>query len=114
MSGQGEVSRSELQAAVEARRELGQDYEPALIDSFLDKVDRAVTERAEAQVRARGRPSPGDGQGFVVALVSLGVSIPVTAIAGGTADLPGVVVAWIGLVGINVAHAWGRRRPDGR
>ncbi len=93
-----------------ARRELGPDYEAALVESFADKIDQTVAERAEAAVREQQRSSGWDTEGFVIALVSLGVCIPVTAIAASIADLEGLIVAWTGLVGINVANAWGRRR----
>jgi hypothetical protein len=42
--------------------------------------------------------------------VSLGTGIPITAIAGGIGELRGIIVAWVGIVGVNVAHALSRRR----
>ncbi|MEV0202909.1 hypothetical protein [Nonomuraea sp. NPDC050691] len=54
----------ELRAAVAARRDLGPDFEDALIESFLDKmgqeVDRRVDERLAAVPRPRSWPNgPG-------------------------------------------------------
>ena len=47
----------------------------------------------------------------MIGIVSLGTGIPITAIAGGVGDgLAGVVVAWLGIVGVNVAHALSNRR----
>lgn len=65
-------------------------------------------------VREQQASSGWDTEGFVIALVSLGVSVPVTALAANISDLPGLIVAWTGLVGINVANAWGRRRARKR
>jgi len=113
MDGPGEVSRSELQATVEARRELGVDYEPALIDGFLERVEAAVQTRVDARLEdaqddRRARDSRG-GRQLTLGIVSLGTGIPITAVAGGTADLPGVIVAWVGIAAVNVAHAWQAR-----
>ncbi|MBN9105163.1 MAG: hypothetical protein J0I14_09185 [Propionibacteriaceae bacterium] len=47
---------------------------------------------------------------LALAITSLGVGVPLTAIAVSEAGLPGLVVAWIGIVGVNAAYAWSRRR----
>jgi hypothetical protein len=48
-----------------------------------------------------------------LAIASLALGIPLTAVAGGAARLPGVVVAWVGIVAIDVAGALPHRhRPD--
>ncbi|MDQ3324560.1 MAG: hypothetical protein M3529_02255 [Actinomycetota bacterium] len=109
-----EFSHAEFEAALAARRELGPDYEAALVESFADKIDQTVAERSNAAVREQQASSGWDTEGFVIALVSLGVSVPVTALAASISDLPGLIVAWTGLVGINVANAWGRRRARKR
>ncbi|MFE4372321.1 hypothetical protein ACFRMN_29640 [Streptomyces sp. NPDC056835] len=113
--------KKELDATLQARNELGADYEPALIESFLEKVeqrmdgmtDRHVRRRlAEQQmVAARGgapRPAgPGEGFGerFGFGIISLVLAIPLTAIAVTNADLKGLVVCWLGIVAVNVVHA---------
>jgi hypothetical protein len=38
---------------------------------------------------------------FILAIVSIALGIPLTAIASGTAGLPGLIVAWIGIVLVN-------------
>jgi len=122
--------RDELKAAVETRRELGRDYEDAVLDPFLDRLDQSITARVDARVseqvgQARGFVSPhapglpnaarsgrttGTDPGFVLGLVSLGAGIPVTAISSAIAGTWGLVVSWAGIVGVNIAHALGRRR----
>ncbi len=105
----------ESEAALAARRELGPDYEAALAESFADRIEQTVAERTEAALRERHQQSLGwDTEGFVIALVSLGISIPLTAIAAWADNVAGMIVAWTGLVGINVANAWGRRRARKR
>ena len=46
---------------------------------------------------------------LALAITSLGVGIPLTAIATAEAGLGGLVVAWIGIVGVNAVYAWSRR-----
>jgi len=40
------------------------------------------------------------------------MAIPLTAIAAAVAHsgLPGMLLIWIGIIGVNIAFAWGRRR----
>ena len=105
----------DVEAILETRRELGQAYDAALVDSFADRIERAVAERVDLQVEHRRRSEAsldnGDSKQLALGILSVGAGIPITAIAASIADLPGLVVAWTGLVGVNAAYALrGRRR----
>lgn len=108
-----DVDRSELEAVIETRRELGPSYEPALVDSFADKVEAAIEVRAAAQIAERREVVKAEGERgkrqFILGIISLGAGIPITAISAGIVDLPGLIVAWTGIVAVNVAHAWQSR-----
>ncbi|GAA1245032.1 MULTISPECIES: hypothetical protein [Streptomyces] len=112
--------KKELDATLHARRELGEEYESALVDSFLDKVEQRLDGAVDRRVRrqlaeqqmvvARGARSPsGDGDSwgerFGFGIVSLVLAIPLSAIAVVNADLPGLLIAWTGIVGVNALHA---------
>lgn len=111
--------KKELDATLQARRELGEDYESALVDSFLEKVDQRIDGAVERRVRrqlaeqqmvvARGarKPSPTDswGERYGFGIVSLVLAVPLSAIGGGIAHLPGLLVAWAGIVGVNAFQA---------
>ena len=111
--------KKELDATLHARRELGEEYESALVDSFLEKVDQRIDGAVERRVRrqlaeqqmvvARGAraPKPTDswGERFGFGIVSLVLAIPLSAIGGGIAHLPGLLVAWAGIVGVNAFQA---------
>ncbi|WP_217205317.1 hypothetical protein [Streptomyces sp. AC550_RSS872] len=111
--------KKELNATLQARRELGDDYESALVDSFMEKVDQRIDGAVERRLRrqlaeqqmvaARGTRSPKStdsfGERFGFGIVSLVVAIPLSAIGGGVAGLRGLLVSWIGIVGINVVQA---------
>lgn len=114
MDDPGELERQELAATLEARRELGPAYEPALVDSFVDKVETAIEARVDARLaereKDRQREDDKAGQQFKLGIASLALGIPISGAAGGIADLPGLVVAWAGIVGVNCAYAWQNRR----
>lgn len=44
-----------------------------------------------------------------LAITSLAIGIPLSAIAADTTGLPGLIVTWIGIVGVNGVVAWGKR-----
>jgi hypothetical protein len=46
---------------------------------------------------------------FVLAIVTTALGIPLTAIASGTAGLAGLLIAWVGIVLVNVVYARSRR-----
>lgn len=108
-----------MQAAYAARAELGPDYEDAIAAGLAERIEELAAYRT-AELRhsdERGREDREDARRsnthrFVLGIVSLGSGIPITAIAGGTVDLPGVIVAWAGIVGVNAVFAWGSRRKS--
>jgi hypothetical protein len=59
---------------------------------------------------ATPEPARRDHGVLALAITSLGVGIPLTAIAVSEAGMGGLVVAWIGIVGVNAVYAWSRRR----
>jgi hypothetical protein len=117
--------KNEFNATLQARRELGEDYESALVDSFLEKVDQRIDDAVERRVRrqlaeqqmvvARGsrgpRPTDSWGERFGFGIVSMVLAIPLSAIGGGIAHLPGLLVAWAGIVGVNAFQA-ARANPN--
>jgi hypothetical protein len=106
-------TRDELVAAVAARRELGPEYEDAVAESFLAKVEDAIRARVDAQVAERlaaGTAPESSGGGGTLGVWSLVLAIPASAIASGNAGLGGLAVTWAGIAIVNLAHALRRRR----
>jgi hypothetical protein len=112
--------KKELNATLQARSELGEEYDSALVDSFLEKVEQRLDGSMEKRVRrelaqqqmvvARGASQPhhtaeGFGERYGFGIISLILAIPLSAIAAGTADLPGLIVAWGGILGVNAVHS---------
>lgn len=108
-------TREDLRAVMAARRDLGPDYEDALVDSFLDKLDVEIAARVRNEVAAQlARQPPGNQpkhrDGTVgMAIGSLALGIPLTAIASQTSGATGLLLAWGGIIAVNLAHALSRR-----
>ncbi|MGI9006934.1 MAG: hypothetical protein ACR2FU_12205 [Streptosporangiaceae bacterium] len=104
------LSPDEVRAAAETHRELGPDYQSAVIESFLDKVGREIDARVDARVaEQRGRRAPRERSAFAVVIASLIFGIPLSAIAVAAgshpAGLAGLVVIWTAIAVINIAYA---------
>jgi L-aminopeptidase/D-esterase-like protein len=99
------VERNDVEAALAARHELGRAYEPEIVDSMLEKIERRLAERPPATPvsadRHRASFTP-------LALGSIGAGVGATAIA--TVHHQGwvAVVAWIAIVLVNFAVAFRR------
>ncbi|MHC5908400.1 hypothetical protein ACVNF4_31650 [Streptomyces sp. S6] len=119
-AGRDTELKKELDATLHARRELGEEYDSALVESFLEKVDQridgAVDRRVRRQfaeqqmsaARSTRNPAAADswGERFGFGIVTLVLAIPLSAIGVVNADLPGLLVTWAGIVGVNAAHAF--------
>ena len=102
--------RKDLEATVEARRELGPEFEPELVASFLDRLEGDLNDRLKTLSESRVSTAQRRDTGLPLAVWSLALGIPISGVAGGTGDLPGLITAWAGIAIINIAHAWSNRR----
>lgn len=72
---------------------------------------QAMAPHQPAQVPVSApKSSTVDKSRFYLALASLGMGIPLSAIAGDAGGLPGLLVAWLGVVAVNFVYARGRGR----
>ena len=104
------LPREEAEAVLGARRELGPEMEPAVIDAFVDRVERAIDERMRDRPARTGPGAPHASRGSSSNQLALAIiSIPLTAI---TLSSPGgafaFLIVWMGIVAVNVAHAMRR------
>jgi hypothetical protein len=105
-----ELPRDELEATLEARRELGPERESELVDSFLAKIEREIDARVEQRLaHTRERPRHTVSSPWV-AIASLGIGIGVTGTIAGNDYPPWLVaLAWLAIVLVNLVYY---RRPD--
>jgi small-conductance mechanosensitive channel len=96
---EGVVRKDELQAAIGARGELGAEMEPAVVDAFVERIERRLAERADQGEQALKRKREHQKE---MVLGAMGISIPLLAIAAIFTGLAGVIVVCAALAVIAV------------
>ena len=94
--------KEELHAAMEARKELGEEMEPAVIDAFVARIERRLEDRADAGERALKRERDHQKE---MTLGAMAISIPLFAIAAVFTGIQGVVALCVALVVIAIVSA---------
>lgn len=80
-----------------ARRELGPAHDDELIAGFLQRAERELDRRVEERVAQR---TPAKRRASSLHPGTLGVCIPIVAVAGGIGGLPGLIAALVALVAV--------------
>ena len=96
------VSREEIEAAVAARRELGEELEPAVVDAFVERIEARLTKRRDESERALTRRRDHQKE---MTLGAMAISIPMLAIAAVFTGLAGVIVVCLALAVIAIVTA---------
>jgi hypothetical protein len=99
MSDRDIALRDELRTAMEARKELGEEMEPAVIDGFVERIERRLAERDAG--RERALKAKRDHQKEMV-LGSMGIAVPLLAIAAIFTGLAGVIAVCAALAVIAI------------
>ena len=101
------VEPSDVHAALEARRELGPAYEDQIVDSMVEKIEKRLATRKAPEA------APQQGMVTPVVLGSIGLGIPVTAVALSNAPGAGgiivAIIAWIAIGAVNLGVMFRRR-----
>jgi hypothetical protein len=103
-------TRTDLHAAVHARRELGPEMEDQVIEAFLARIDMRVQAQVSQQlseakpVKARSKYNPTEIVG-----TSFGVAIPLMIIAGYFGTKLGVAAVVLLVFLVNVLYAYENR-----
>jgi hypothetical protein len=120
------LSPDEVRAAAEVHNELGPDYRDAVVESFLEKIDRQVGNRIEAQLAAE-RPSvpPASDRvlvdrkrsqlgamaaGSVLTALVSGVAVGWSVHYPGSSPAKALALVWAILAVAYIAYAWRLRR----
>jgi Flp pilus assembly protein TadB len=97
-----EDTKEELQAAIDARKEVGSDLEPAVIDAFVERIERRIAERGAASEQSLKRKREHQKE---MVLGGMGISIPLLAIAAIFTGLAGVIAVMAALIVIAIVSA---------
>ncbi len=85
--------------AIETRKELGVEREAEVVDAFLERIDRRLGERADESARALKEKRNHQKE---MILGSMGIAIPLLAIAAIFTGLAGVIAVCVALAVIAV------------
>jgi hypothetical protein len=88
------VPKEELEAAIEARKELGAELEPAIIDGFVERIERRLAERGTESERALKARREHQKE---LILGAMGISVPLILFAGIFTGLAGVIAVCVAL-----------------
>jgi hypothetical protein len=111
------VSPDEFRAAAEVHRELGPEYDKAVVESFIQRLGPEIDARVDARVAQELEAGAGQPRtpSMRLAITSMVLGIPLTGIVA-TGDHPvgliGVLIIWLAIAIINVAYAISSR-PGG-
>jgi hypothetical protein len=114
MASRGErgpgIRREEVEAAIAARKELGPDLEPELIESFLARIEGQMQERQESRVTKPRGSRPDDDKVLALAIVSVcaGVLLALAAMWSGPETAWVAIPSWLALIWLNWTYS--RRR----
>lgn len=96
------VLNDELRSAIEARKELGDEMGPAVIDAFVARIERRLADHADENEWALQRKRNHQKE---MVLGSMAISVPLLAFAAIFTGLPGVIVVCATLVVIAVVSS---------
>jgi hypothetical protein len=100
--GEELVPRDELRATIEARKELGEEAEPALIEAFVDRMEKELSKRQRESEQSLRRKREHQKE---MVLGGMALSIPLFALAAIFTGLAGVIVVCAALAVIALATA---------
>jgi hypothetical protein len=125
------LSAGELRTAAEIHKEIGPEYQDAVLETFVERVGREIDARVDARLaQAAAQPAPAQQHVpappapkqpkpfsvMAVALGSIALGIPITALVVAAGAHPvgfwGLVVVWVAIASINWAYA-GKIKPPG-
>ena len=93
MSHGDDLGHGDIEAALEARRELGARYDAELVDGFAERIERAVerraAERGELQQRRTAAVAGAGGRQLALGIISLVAFIPISIVLGVERPVPG-------------------------
>jgi hypothetical protein len=124
--GDSSLSPDEIRAAAEVHDELGPDYHEAVVESFLEKIDKEVGARIDARLaatRSAGTNAPDQAlldrkrsqlgamaAGSALAAVASGAAVEWSDHYPGSSPVKALAIVWAILAVVYIAYAWRLRR----
>ncbi|HET9303457.1 MAG TPA: hypothetical protein VFO20_11825 [Propionibacteriaceae bacterium] len=109
-----EELRRDAEAAFAARMELGPEYTEYVAANLAERVEdlaearaEELRQQAELANRSLAVEQSGRARQLALAIVSMVMGIPITAISASEVEpsIIGIAISWAGIVGVNWIHA---------
>ncbi|HEX5906652.1 MAG TPA: hypothetical protein VFY56_06515 [Propionibacteriaceae bacterium] len=109
-----EELRRDAEAAFAARMELGPEYTEYVAANLAERVEdlaearaEELRQQAELADRSLAVEQSGRARQLALAIVSMVMGIPITAISASEVEpsIIGIAISWAGIVGVNWIHA---------
>lgn len=97
-----DVVREDLRSAIASRRELDEELEPAVIDAFVERIEKRLDGRRQEDALALHQKREHEKE---MILGSMAISIPLLAIAAVFTGLAGVIVVCLALTVIAIVSS---------
>lgn len=109
-----EIERTESEAVLRARGDLGASFETELVEGFADRIEQVVRHRVEVERQGRDaaarRSAAAGPRQLALAIVSLVSFIPLGIVLGIHGEVAALLVTLASVVAVNLAHAWQSRQ----
>ena len=109
-----EDEKANAAAALGAYNDLPPEYQDAVVESFLNRVDAQLARRNAATLaqnrKANDVARRNNGVRIASLAICLAMAIPLTAIAAANFGLTGFALVWAGIIVIALAFGFGGRR----
>ncbi len=116
----------EIRAAAEVHNELGPDYRDAVVESFLERIDKEVGARIDARLASARQPGTHDpdpalldrkrsqlgamAAGSVLGALASGAAVEWSIHYPGSSPVKALATVWAILAVAYIAYAWRLRR----
>ena len=100
------ITAEDVAVTLAVRSDLGAEHDPAVIAEFLERVESAIDARVDERVAQLQQAPPPPDRSWM-AIPSLALGIPITAIslsAGENGGILALAVSWAGIAAVNLAH----------
>jgi hypothetical protein len=99
--------RDDASAAYAVHKELGPEYERAVLDSFVANAAESINQQVDTRLAQQARPAQPDNSHVAVPVFSLlfGVTGSVWLTAGAHAESDAVFAMWLGITFVNIVFA---------
>lgn len=90
--------QQEISLHLDALRELGPGYSDAVAASLMERLEPLIEAKIDERLAQRGGSGKIDQRQVGALAITLGLAIPLTAVAGGIAGLTGIAVVWVAIL----------------